>query len=200
MAEGEAKPRMAGERPARDERGDGERHLARKGDEGGQYRRSNEPLEFARRQFRGLQRHHAEGDEALRRAGGHLGDRIVHVTAEGERVARLEPIRQQLGHRREHLARNAGAGHRLDTAVDVPTFIADRPENLAGNHHRRVPAIRRHLHLRPAQASIAAGVFRKGRRHDMRMNVDRTLAHQCFSCANDVPPRSGETSQPSSSG
>jgi hypothetical protein len=134
-------------------------------------------FQFARSQIGVLQRHHAQPGEALGRARHHLGYGVVDVPAHCQPVRRVEPIGQQLGHGRQHLAGYAGLVHRLDAPLHIPAFVADGAEILAGDHHVLVSAIRAGGHLRPARCLGLSGISGELSRDDMTMNVDGGRLH-----------------------
>ena len=126
-----------------------------------------------------LQRNAAQADEALRRRGDHARDLVVEEADHHLGVVERQPVGQQLGHRRDRLARDAHRAHLLDAARHAPAAIGHRAVELAGDHHVAMAGVRRR-HRRPGHVLAFTGVRRKVLRDDVGVDVD-AFGHKTWS-------------------
>ena len=136
----------------------------------GQPERADNVLQFRDRPIQVLQRYRAQAKEPLRMLRDHRRQGIVQMPHQHLRVRRGQPVREQFGHRREHLARDAHRVHLGTARSCVPAGARHRAIALAGNHHVRVAAFV--LHRGPGEVGARAGHGRERFRHEVRMDID----------------------------
>ena len=123
-----------------------------------------------------LQGHGAEADEALGRLAEHRGDGVVQIANQRARVVERQPVREELRHRRDRLARDAHRAHVLDAPRHAPAAVGDRAIDLPGNHDVPMARVRR-CHRRPRHVVPFAFIGRKIFRDDVRVDIDAVGRH-----------------------
>ena len=127
-----------------------------------------------------LQRHGTQADEAIGLPAHLCGQGVVEVANQGPAVIGLQPVRQQLGHGRDHLAGDAGLGHVARALVKVKAAGGDGAVDLVLDHHMALAAGFGRRDGRPGHAFAPTHIRRKRGRHPVGVGVDQAAVANGF--------------------
>ena len=133
-------------------------------------------VQLRNRQRHILQGHGGKAEETAWRVCNHRGNHFVQVAAHGCTIARLQPVRQQFRHGRQHLLGDALFIHVGTAHGAVPALVRHRAVDRARHHHVAVAGVGRG-HPGPGRTGMATQVGRKRLGNDVGMDVDHVLVH-----------------------
>ena len=120
-----------------------------------------------------LQRHGTQGNELIGLRPHLRGQAVVEVADQGLCVIGLQPVRQQFGHGRDHLAGDTGLGHVARTLFKVKAAGGDGAVDLVLDHHMALAAGFGRRDGRPGHAFAPTHIRRKRRGHPVGVGVDQ---------------------------
>src|SRR5262249_39146394 len=130
------------------------------------------------RQIGILERHDPETEKAAGRLLAHVPDDLVGIAAEVTSILGCEPVRAELGHRRDHLRTDALVLHVAEATVDVPVAVVDGAIVLARDHHVGTAGLEV-IHGRPRPGARPVARSREVLWDDVRMHVDDHAKAPC---------------------